>query len=939
MKFAKSILFGSFLTLILSSSCSAQMQFGLSDTLKIDSKILCGKFDNGLTYYIRENKKPEKRAELRLVVKAGSVLEDDDQQGLAHLVEHMAFNGTKSFPKNELIDFLEKEGVKMGPDINAYTSFDETVYMLQIPTDTAQFVARAIKILQEWASLVTFDSTEIDKERGVVGEEWRLGLGAGMRIQMKHWPALFYKSKYAERMTIGKKEIIDTASYETLRRFYRDWYRPELMAVIAVGDFDKTRIYNLMKEDFATLVNRRPARERLIYTLPDHTETLVSIASDKELTRSSVTVFFKRAEEKEKTAGDYRRTIVQTLYDQMLNARLDERLQKTNPPFINAGTGDQRFIGGKQAYVLNALVKEDSILQGFNALMAEAFRVKQYGFTQTELDRTKKEMLRWMETAYDERDKTESKEFVDELTRNYLIDEPAPGIETEFALYRQYIPDITLDEINRLSEVLLTTINRVVTVSVPQKESVKVPTEAEILAVLNSASSKTYRPYQDQVTTQPIIAKMPKPGSILKEKKNELLNVTEWTLSNGAHVVLKPTDFKNDEILFSAYSSGGTSISADQDFMSAQYAPAAVSVSGVGGFDAVALQKMLAGKIVHLSPSIGELTEGFNGSASPQDVETLFQLTYLYFTSTRFDTAAFGALMTRQRAALQNRSVSPEAAFQDTLQVTMGQYHFRTRPISLQTVAEIRYDNALSIYKERFADAGSFTFFFAGNFQIEKMKPFVEQYLAALPTAAKAEHWKDVDIHAPKGVISKQVVRGIEPKSSVRIVFTGPFDWTQKNRYDLSAMVELAGIKLRNVLREEKSGTYGVSVSASPSLYPRKEYTLTVSFGCDPARAAEMVHAAFQQIDSLKQTMPVHEDVQKVQEIQRRRHETNLKENQFWLGQLYSYYWYGENPEHILDYPKLVDGLKAEDIQEAARKYFDVKNYVQVVLVPQDKQH
>jgi len=939
MKFTKYFLFGSMLpilSVILSFCCTAQPQLKLSDTLKIDSGILHGQFDNGLTYYIRENRKPEKRAELRLVVKAGSILEDDDQQGLAHLVEHMAFNGTKSFPKNELINFLEKEGIKLGPDVNAYTSFDETVYMLQIPTDTAQFVAKAFKILQEWAGSVTFDSTEIDKERGVVGEEWRLGLGAGMRIQMKHWPSLFYKSKYALRMTIGKKEVIDTASYETLRRFYRDWYRPELMAVIAVGDFDKTRIYNLIKEDFAPLINRRPARERLTYTLPDHSEPLVSIATDQELPRSSVTVFFKRDEEKEKTAGDYRRTIVQTLYDQMLNERYDERLQKANPPFISAGTGNQRFIGGKQAYILNAQVKEDSILPGLNALMMEAYRVRRYGFSQTELDRIKKEMLRWMESAYNERDKSESKDFADELTRNYLIDEPVPGIETEFAAYKQYLPGITLGEVNELSKVLLTTINRVATVSAPQKESVKVPTKAEVLAVLNSASSRDYQPYLDQTTTEPLISKLPEPGSIVKENKYESLNVTEWTLSNGARIVLKPTDFKNDEILFSAYSSGGTSIAGDQDFMSAQYAPTAVSASGLGDFDAVALQKKLAGKIVHISPTIGELSEGFNGNASPEDMETLFQLVYLYFTAERSDSAAFGALMERQRAALQNRSVSPEAAFQDTLQLTMGQYHFRTRPISLQTIEEVRYERALSIYKERFADAGSFTFFFVGNFQVEQIKPFVERYLAALPSADSKEHWKDVNINAPRGIVSKKVFRGIEQKSTVRIVFTGPFEWTQKDRYNFSAMMELAGIKLRNVLREEKSGTYGVGVNGSPSLYPRKEYKLTVSFGCDPARVSELVHAAFQTIDSMKLAMPSAEDVQKVQEIQTRRHETNLKENQFWLGQLYSYSWYGENPEHILDYPKLVDGLKAGDIQDAARKYFDVKNYVQAVLVPQE---
>jgi zinc protease len=402
---------------------------------------------------------------------------------------------------------------------------------------------------------------------------------------------------------------------------------------------------------------------------------------------------------------------------------------------------------------------------------------------------------------------------------------------------------------------------------------------------------------------------------------------------------LKPTDFKNDEILFSAYSDGGTSLVSDEDFMSSQFASAAASVSGIGEFDAVALQKKLAGKVARVSPYVGELSEGLSGSAAPQDVETMFQLAYMYFTAARADSAAFGAFMMRQRASLQNRSATPDAAFQDTLQVTLGQYHFRTRPSTPQILDEVHYDKALSLYKERFADAGSFTFFFVGNFQLEKIKPFVERYLASLSAKNKNEHWKDLHIVAPKGVVSKQVVRGIEPKSSVRIVFTGSFEWTQKNRYDLSAMVELASIKLRNVLREEKSGTYGVSVNGLPSLFPRQEYSLTISFGCSPARVTELVNAAFQQIDSLKQVLPTKEDVQKVQEIQRRQHETNLKENQFWLGQLRAYYWHGEDLEKILNYPKLVNGLQANDIQVAAKKYFDVNNYVEVVLVPEEKPH
>ena len=538
---------------------------------------------------------------------------------------------------------------------------------------------------------------------------------------------------------------------------------------------------------------------------------------------------------------------------------------------------------------------------------------------------------------YNERDKSESRGFADELIRNFLVDEPAPGIATEFAMYKQYMPGITLEEVNNLSDVCLTTGNCVATVSAPQKEGVKVPTEAEVLAVLNSASSKTYQPYLDQVTTKPLVAQLPKSGTIVKEKKIESLNVTEWTLSNGARVVLKPTDFKNDEILFSAHSDGGTSLVADSDYLSAAYGSTAASVSGVGEFDAVMLQKMLAGKIVRVSPSIGELSEGFSGSAAPQDVETLFQLTYLYFTSARSDTAAFGAWMMRHRASLQNRSVTPEAAFQDTLQVTMGQYHFRARPATPQILDEVHYDKALAIYKERFANASGFTFFIVGNFQLEKIKPFIEQYLAGLPSTNKKEHWRDLHIVPPTGVISKQVVRGIEPKSSVRIIFTGPFEWTRKNRYDLSAMVELASIKLRNVMREDKSGTYNVSVNGSSSLHPRKEYSLSISFGCNPARVTEMVNTAFQQIDSLKQILPTADDVQKVQEIQRRRYEVNQKENQFWLNQLSWYYTHSEHPEEILQHRQLIEELKASDIQEAAKKYFDVKNYVKVILVPEEK--
>ncbi len=925
------------LAAIISTVVFSQQPLGLKDTLRLDSRITKGKFANGLTYYIRTNKKPENRAELRLVVRAGSVLEDDDQQGLAHFVEHLAFDGTKSFPKNELVSFLEKEGVKMGPDINAYTSFDETVYMLQIPTDSAALLRKALQILREWASAVTFDDAEIEKERGVVIEEWRLGRGANERVQNKHNPIIFYKSRYAERLPIGKKEVLDTCSHDAIRRFYRDWYRPDLMAVIAVGDFNPDTIKLLVENNFKELRNPSSPRVRPEYDLPNHEETLVSVATDAELPYTTANVFFKRNLEQERTVSDYRRDIAGELYDGMLNARIQERLQQPNPPFISGFTGDSRFVGDKQSYSLYVRVKEDQILPGIEAMLSEVFQARDHGFTPTELDREKKNMVRGMEEAYLERDKTESVVYVNEIIRNFLQDEPMPGIESEYAMVQQFAPSITLEEVNGMSSVRITPTNRVATLSAPKKEGVAVPAESEILAVLHRAESQKTEAYVDKVSSKKLLPALPKPGMIVGERKIDSIGVTEWRLSNGSLVVLKPTDFKNDEILFSAFSNGGLSLSSDQDYLSARWAAAAASVGGVGNFDAVALEKALAGKIVRVSPTLSELAEGFNGMTSPRDLETLFQLTYLYFTSPREDTAAFNAFLSRQRAALQNRNVSPEGAFYDTVQVTMAQYHYRARPFTVQTVDSINLDKAMKFYRDRFADGSGFTFFFVGNFDTANIKPLVEQYLAVLPPLDRNETWRDSGIKPPKGVINKSVMRGIEPKSLVRMMFTGPFEWSRQNRYNFESLLEYLNIKLREVMREDKGGVYGVSASGSPSLHPRKEYELTISFGCSPARIDELVAVAIQQIDSLKSTKPGDDYIVKVKEIQRRQHEVNLKKNGWWLNSLRFSYVNGGEPQGILKYPGLVDSLTASAIQQAARKYFDMGNYVKVVLVPEKK--
>jgi zinc protease len=919
------------------SSACAQQTFKPGDPILIDPAVTYGKFDNGLTYYIKVNKKPEKRAELRLAVKTGSVMEDDDQLGLAHFCEHMAFNGTKSFPKNEIINLLEKEGIRLGPDVNAYTSFDQTVYMLQIPTDSAAIVEKAFKILEEWASAVTYDSTEIDKERGVVIEEWRLGRGASARVFDKHIPKLLYNSQYAKRYVIGKKEILEKAPYETLRRFYRDWYRPELMAVSVVGDFDKAVVERMVKEHFSKLTNRRPARERTEYTLPDHTQTLVSIATDKELPYTSIQMYFKRDVEIEKTFGDSRKNLISQLYDAMFNKRLQERLQQPNPPFIYGGASDGQFLGHRQSYTLFLQAKENSILDGLDYILTEAYRVKQSGFTGTELERQKTDILRQYERMVNEKDKTESRNYADEYIRNFLQQEPIPGIEVEYATAKQFLPGITLDEVNKLADVKMVRGNRVTVISAPEKEGVKIPTEAEVLAVIEAAGSKKTDAYVDKVINKPLIAIPPKAGKVVSEKTFPSIGLTEWKLSNGAVVVLKPTDFKNDEILFSAYSNGGTSLSSDPDFMSASFAGQVASISGIGEFDAISLSKLLSGKIVNVNPMISPLSEGFSGSASPKDLETLFQMTYLYATAPRKDTSAFGAIMARLRASIQNRNVSPEGAFYDTVSVTMTQYHHRGRPITPKILDEINLDKALSFYKDRFADASDFIFFFVGSFQLDKMKPLVEQYLASLPSINRKESWRDVGMYPPKGVINKEVFRGIEPKSSIIINFSGPFEWNSQNRYDFNSLLELTNIKLREVVREEKGGTYGIGASGAPSLYPHKEFSVSVNWGCNPTRVDELVKTVMQQLDTLRIKGPDQVYVDKVKEIQRRNREVNLKENRFWLSQFRVAYANGENPEELLGFNKLVENLSVAAMQSAAKKYFDTNNMVKVVLLPEKK--
>jgi len=911
------------------------IKYELDSEFPIDSKITVGKLDNGLKYYIRVNKRPENRAELRLVVNVGSVLEEDNEQGLAHFAEHMAFNGTKNFQKQELVDYLESIGMRFGPELNAYTSFDETVYMLQVPSDSIPLMETAIKILEEWAHNVSYDFEEVEKERGVIIEEWRLGRGAAARMRDQQFPIIFYNSRYAERLPIGKKDILESFEPQTLYDFYKKWYRPELMAVIAIGDFDKNYIEGLIQKQFSNIPKPEQPLDRKLFPVPNHDEELFTIVSDKEARRTEVNIYFKHEVEEGNTIRDYRKLLVDNLYNMMLNARFRELQQQPDPPFLYAYSAKDRVVRSKEFYILGAGVSEDGIEKGLRTILTEALRVKKYGFTESELERGKIDILRTLEWAYNERDKSESNSYASEYTRNFLINEPIPGIEQEFAIGKQYLPGVTIEEINRLADSWITDGNRVITVNIPEKEGLRIPTEEELAKVFKEAENTEISAYVDKMANKPLLEKELAKSPIIKTEVIDALEVTEIKLANGVHVILKPTNFKNDEVRFDAFSPGGHSLVADEEYVAALTATSIIQQSGLGEFNLIELDKLLTGKIVNVSPYIGELEEGFSGGASPKDLETMFKLIYLYFTSPRIDSTAYTSYKNRMKGFLANRKVSPEVAYSDTIRVTMGQYHHRRRPWKEEMFREMDLNRSIEIYKDRFKDASDFTFVFVGNFEIEKITPLIQTYLGSLPSILRQEKWRDVGVEFPTGVISKTVEKGIEQKSRVRLIFTGPFKWSEQNSYDIGSMGSILRIKLREVLREDLGGTYGVGVSASPIRRPREQYRITVSFGCNPDRVEELTEQVLLQIDSLKTTTVDDIYLKKVKETQRRTREKRLKENGFWLGKLTSYYMFDMDPEKIFEFDKYVDNLSKEAIQKAAQKYFTIKNYAKFVLYPE----
>jgi zinc protease len=910
----------------------------LDQQIPLDPAITAGRFSNGLRYFIRTTRRPEKRAELRLVVDVGSIVEEDDQRGLAHFVEHMAFNGTKHFPKQQTVTFLESLGMRFGPSINASTSFDETIYMLQVPTEKPEVLDRAFLILEDWAHGQTFDPAEIDKERGVIKEEWRIRRGAGARMQDKQLPILLKGSRYAERIPIGTVEVIDNFKHERLTQFYKDWYRPDLMTVIAAGDFDPAAVVKMIKAHFEPIPAAASAKPRPQYPVPDHPGTLYAIATDPEATTANISIYSKLAERDPRTVGAYRQDVVERLFSAMLGGRFSELAQKPEAPFVGAGGSRSVFIGDKHVSTLSALVKGDAIEKTLGVLFTEAERVARFGFTPGELDRAKMNVMTGIDRALREKDNIPASSIAGELVRHVTIREPVPGIVYEHGLYQRFLPSITLEEVNLLAKEWVPDRSRVITVSAPQKPDFKVPGETQLASVATAvAAGKDITAYVDTIAAAPLLDPLPAPGTIARTSAREAIGLTEWQLANGVKVVLKPTDFREDEVLFRATSYGGSSLAPDADYVPASSASAVLNAGGLGQLSLLDLRKKLTGNTAAVSVSIGPYEELLSGSSSKKDLETMFQLIHLRFTQPRADANAFSVMQGQMRSQLARQRSIPAFLFSEALTSALRGDHPRTKPVTLETVAQMNLEKSLAFYRDRFADAGDFTFVFVGSFDLATLKPLVERYLGSLPSSGRKESWKDTGIRYTTGVTEKRVEKGLEPQSRAAIVFTGPFKHDQEQRIAIRALGEVLQSRLHEALREDLGGTYGVSAGAGYSQIPVKEYSVSINFACAPERTDELVKAALQQVEILKSEGPTVKQVTDTREKLLRDFETNSKVNGYWLAQLSLRYQSNEPLESLFALPEWYRKITPKMIQDAAKQYLNPANHVKVTLFPEKK--
>jgi len=909
----------------------------LDTPVSIDKTIRKGTLENGLVYYIKKNAKPEKRMELRLVIKAGAINEDADQNGVAHFTEHMLFNGTKHFPKNDLVHYLEKIGVRFGADLNAYTSFDRTVYKLPIPTDKPELISSGLKILADWAGLATFSEEEIDKERGVILEEWRLRQGAATRANKAHLHTVYYGSKLEQHDVIGTPQVIQKASYATIRRFYHDWYRPNLMAVIVVGDIDVTDIEKQIKANFSSLKNPDKPRQLTGDDLEIHTnkEPLVSIYSDNEQTYNIAQIVYKKPKEKSVLLRKYRHDFMHYIASAILSERINDLLQKSNPPFQFAGMYYGNFFRNTDVFSIYSIPTTENFIKGYRAMLKEVFRGIQHGFSENEYNRAKINLLTSLEKKYNNRNKIESIDLANEYIRHFLDEEAIPGIELEYAIYQNFSQTVSVDDINQIMQDYISPDNMLLTVTTAQKDGITAPTKKQLLTIYQELKNTKFAAYQNDFLDKPLFSKKITAGSIIKTTEIKEIGLTEFTLSNGIKVLVKPTDFNDSEVLFQAFSKGGNSLVPEKDYLNGNYATQIVTAGGIANFNKITLQKILTGKQVSLSPYIYDVNEGFNGSTTPKDAETLFQLLHLYFTQPHKDRESFNAFVSLTKQWVDDSKRSPSAEFYERISYIMSGNDPRSKPVTKEMIEGLDLDKAYEIYQQRFADASDFTFVFVGNIDLKKFKPFLSQYLASLPTKGTIENFKNVFNDKPTQRIKKDFYKGKEDKSSVILKMNGDAEYNEKNIYRVKALEKILNYRLIDKLREEKGEIYSAWGSINIYHYPKPEYAVDISFGCKPSKVESLIKSVKTILQELQTNLPSDEDMQKVKQGNKRQYEKNLKENNYWIDHIVQAYNNDLDVKEILNYPNLIENLTKNDVKQAAKKYFKLDTLKEFVLYPE----
>jgi zinc protease len=907
-----------------------------TDPLPFDGAVVKGTLANGLTYYIRKNSRPEKRVMLQLAVKAGSVDETDEQQGLAHFLEHMAFNGSRNFAPGELIKTLESTGARMGPHVNAYTSFDETVYMFQVPTDKEGIVGKGLQGLADVAGGLALDPKEIDRERGVVIEEWRGGLGAAARLRDQQIPVLYHGSKYAERLPIGKPEILKSFTPATLRAFYSRWYRPDRMALVVVGDVEPAMIEKQVRSMFGGMKKPAMSPPARSYDVPLHAELLVEVATDPEATQSSVSVMRKRTKPGDRTVADYRRNLAEQMVYQMLDERFDELSRKPDAQFLGAGAYESDLSPAVTSFVLSAGVEEGKIAAGLGALEIETNRVQRFGFGAAELDRAKKWWQASYERAYNEREKSESESYAREYVSHFLEGEPAPGIEFEYRLAQSLIPAISASEVGETAKTLFADTARVIIATSPRKEGLAVPAEAQLRDAVSRADAVAVTPWNDAGSGRALMEAPPDPGAVKTRREIAELGVTVVTFANGVEAWLKPTDFKNDEVLYSLSALGGASVASPDKYLEALLSPALVQVSGVGGHRAVDLQKLLAGKLANANAAISLSTHAISGSARPGDLETGLQLLHLNFTAPGNDDEAFANIRKQLDAMYANREQNPGLLFGEKVALVNSGNHYTAEPVTPARLAKLDRAAMAAFYKERFSSAADFTFVMAGAFKVDEVLPLVGRYVGSLPSkGTPSSSVKDVGLKFPASIERATVHKGREPKVTTRISFFAdpPQDPAEITR--VSSAADVLEIALRDILREELGETYTVGVGLVQETFQRGGGHLAVTFTAAPENLQKMTDRVIGEVQRMQKEGPTEDLVNRAKETALREHETGMKQNGYWLSRIQAAKLLGRDPVvHVLERDDRINAVTTANVKEMFVRYFPMDRYTVVTLAP-----